>query len=47
MTNVVFSVSTPPRTVPNAAPTGAPAANDANARERDLDGGNVFARIPN
>lgn len=34
-------------TVPNAAPIGAPAENDANASERALDGGNVLARIPN
>lgn len=32
--------------MPNAPPTGAPAAKVANAIERALDGGNACARIP-
>lgn len=39
-------VSTPPTALPNAPPTGAPAANVENAIERIVEGGNVWARIP-
>jgi len=31
---------------PNTAPTGAPAANVAKARDLAFDGGNACARIP-
>lgn len=40
------SVTTPPRIIPNAPPTGAPAEKVAKAKERALDGGNAWANIP-
>lgn len=42
----VYCVTAPPITEPMAAPTGAPAEKVANATERVVDGGKVFARMP-
>ena len=39
-------VRTPPIIVPKAPPTGAPAANVANATDLPREGGNECARIP-
>jgi len=46
MTHEASCVRTPPMIMPNAPPTGAPAAKVANASERALDGGKACARIP-
>jgi hypothetical protein len=46
MTHEDSCVRTPPMIIPNAPPTGAPAANVAKAIERILEGGNACARIP-
>lgn len=45
-TDAVSCVRTPPIVLPIAAPTGAPAANVANAIDRVRDGGKVCARMP-
>jgi len=46
MTYEDICVRIPPMIMPNAPPTGAPAANVAKAIERILDGGNACAKIP-
>jgi hypothetical protein len=45
-TNFDSWVKTPPRSIPRAAPVGAPAENVENAIDRILDGGNAYANMP-
>ena len=45
-TYLAYSVITPPKTIPKAAPTGPPPEKVANAVLRARDGGKELAKIP-